>query len=366
VKDDFRTLLDDGSRSVSTHGVEIHAHAVDQLIRFGRGESAPLETLAPVPTGLVLLVMAVLGAAIGSFDRPVWMQVAATGMGAAGFALAANAAFTHGLFIPVVPPLMAEALASGLVIAIVTTRERAERRAIAGLFSRFQGGAVADEIWRQRDDFLGEGGRPVARRLTLTAMMSDLEGYTEASESLEPATLMTWINEYMHVMAELVEAHGGVVDDYAGDGIKANFGFPVPSTSEEEIDEQARAAIRCALAMGERMDALNATWRERGLPTGRCRVGIHTGPAVVGCIGGDRSLKLTSVGDTINTAARLEGFAKDDFLSESASASFRILVGPDTRRRADDAFEFVALGAHALKGKSEPMEIFRVVSNVAR
>jgi len=151
----------------------------------------------------------------------------------------------------------------------------------------------------------------VSRRLQLTALMSDLEGYTEASERLEPQTLMDWINEYINAMAQTVEAHGGVVDDYAGDGVKANFGFPVPSESEAEIDERARAAVRCALAMGARMDALNASWRERGLPTGRCRVGVFTGPAVVGCIGGDRSLKLTSVGDTINTAARLEGFAKD-------------------------------------------------------
>ena len=165
----------------------------------------------------------------------------------------------------------------------------------------------------------------------------------------------------MNAMAELVEEHDGVVDDYAGDGIKANFGFPVPSAAEDAVSADARAAVHCALAMGVRMEALNQSWRERGLPTGRCRVGIFTGPAVVGCIGGTRSLKYTSVGDTVNTAARLEGFAKDDFLSEETGAAWRVLIGDETCRRVGDVFVVRSLGAHALKGKDAPVPIHRVL-----
>jgi adenylate cyclase len=191
--------------------------------------------------------------------------------------------------------------------------------------------------------------------------MSDLEGYTAASEKMEPQVLMVWVNEYMDAMAQLVESHGGVVDDYAGDGIKANFGFPVASEGAASIDADARAAVRCALAMGARMEALNQSWSERGLPTGRCRVGVFTGPAVVGCIGATRSLKFTSVGDTVNTAARLEGFAKDDFSGEEGGVAWRILIGEETYRRIGNGFEVRSIGTHRLKGKDVALPIYRVL-----
>jgi adenylate cyclase len=191
--------------------------------------------------------------------------------------------------------------------------------------------------------------------------MSDLEGYTAASEKLEPQALMSWIDEYMSAMAQLVEEHGGSVDDYAGDGIKANFGFPVASEGDSAVDADAAAAVRCAVAMGARMEALNRSWRERDLPTGRCRVGIFTGPAVIGCIGGDRSLKLTSVGDTVNTAARLESFHKDEFQEESGDSDWRVLIGEETMRRTQGLFRVESIGEQGLKGKGSPVAIYRVL-----
>ena len=190
--------------------------------------------------------------------------------------------------------------------------------------------------------------------------MSDLEGYTAASEEMEPEQLMSWINEYMSAMAELVEEHGGVVNDYAGDGVMANFGFPLPSESEEAISNDAERAIRCALAMGEMMIELNTSWAARGLKIGRCRVGICTGPAVVGCVGARGSLKYTSVGDTVNTAARLEGFDKQGFTEETPEVAFRVLVSEESWRRTRGLFEVQELGAHSLKGKRGPVEIYRV------
>ncbi len=362
VKDTFRTVLDGPEDRPLTYGVEIHAHATDQLIRFGLGESRPLRTLGSAPAALITLLMAAIGASLGLVNRSLSVQIAIIAAAVVAFLLATDQAFSAGLFLPVVPPLLAVILASACVVTIDAALDRAERRALAGLFSRFQGPAVAEQIWRQRDEFIGPGGRPLSLRVVLTSLMSDLEGYTSASETLSPDALMSWLNEYMNAMADIVEAHGGVVDDYAGDGIKANFGFPAASETEEAIDAQASAAVRCAVAMAAKMDALNQDWRARGLPSGRCRVGLFTGPAVVGCIGGDRSLKYTSIGDTINTAARLESFAKDDFLSEGAGSSCRILIGEETFRRVEGQFEIVALGRHSLKGKQEPVPIYRVLA----
>jgi class 3 adenylate cyclase len=113
--------------------------------------------------------------------------------------------------------------------------------------------------------------------------------------------------------------------------------------------------------MGTAMDRLNEEWSERGLPTGRVRVGIYTGPAVVGILGGGKSMKYTTVGDTVNTAARLESFAKDDFSAKVERSDWRILIGAGTMERLDGAFRALDLGSHALKGKDQAVRIFRIL-----
>ena len=361
VKDSFLTPLNVGVNGGTTFGVEVHAQAVDQLIRFGHGASRPLAEPGWVLTYASIFILALVGAGLGLFGRSLWLQITGLLAISATVVYAGRALFELGWWIPVVPPLMAVLISAAAAVAILSVLERAERRQIAGLFSRFQGAVVADEIWRRRSEFIGEGDRPVARTVVLTALMSDLEGYTAASEQMEPEELMSWINEYMTAMAELVEAHGGVVDDYAGDGVMANFGFPVPSQTDEAIAGDATAAVRCAVAMGVKMRELNASWEARGLRVGRCRVGICTGPAVVGCVGAASSLKYTSVGDTVNTAARLESFDKTQFISEAPGVVSRVLVSEETWLRTRDAFEFLDLGAHSLKGKQVPTKIYRVV-----
>jgi class 3 adenylate cyclase len=178
---------------------------------------------------------------------------------------------------------------------------------------------------------------------------------------MDPETLLSWINDYMVIMANLVGDYGGVVDDYAGDGIKANFGFPIPSATESAIGKDAHNAVNCALAMGAAMDRLNADWQARGLTTGRVRIGIFTGEAVVGILCGRKSMKYTTVGDTVNTAARLESFAKDDFSSQTERGDWRILIGETTMQYLDGAFSTEDLGSHALKGKHQTTRIYRVM-----
>jgi adenylate cyclase len=350
-----------GSRGETTYGVEVHAHAVDQLIRFSKGISTPLEVLGWPATYVSIALFALLGMGVGLFGRSLLLQTTGLALASAVVVTGGGRLFAAGYWVPVVPSMFAMWIGAAVAVAVLSVLERAERRQIAGLFSRFQGRAVADEIWRRRSEFMGEGDRPSARTVILTALMSDLEGYTTASEEMEPETLMAWINEHMSAMAELVEEYGGVVDDYAGDGVMANFGFPMPSETEDAISEDAARAVRCAIAMGEKMRELNASWEARGLRIGRCRIGICTGPAVVGCVGAQDNLKYTSVGDTVNTAARLESFDKQQFIDEAPEVVSRVLVSEETWRRTRDEFEIQALGAHSLKGKRAAVKIYRVL-----
>jgi adenylate cyclase len=362
VKDHFSTPLS-ASRpdDALMLGVEVHAHATSQLIRFAHGEAEPITSWSQRAEFGWTLLWCVLGGAFGYWNRSGWFAaIAGVGGGVALFG-ACHLAIGASLWIPLVPPLLASLAAATLVTAYRAIRERAERSEVTGLFSKFLRPEVAKAIWDQRDQFIGPDDRPRAQSIVLTSLMSDLQGYTTASESMDPEALMGWINEYMVVMANLVGDHGGVVDDYAGDGIKANFGFPIPSTTEDAIGKDARNALDCALAMGAAMDRLNADWGARGLPTGRVRVGIFTGPAVVGILGGRKSMKYTTVGDTVNTAARLESFAKDDFSSQTERCDWRILIGESTMQYLDGAFRIEDLGSHALKGKHETTRIYRVL-----
>ncbi len=170
---------------------------------------------------------------------------------------------------------------------------------------------------------------------------------------------MRWIGSYMDAMAGLVERHGGIVNDFLGDGLMATFGAPIRRTREEEIDRDAQSAVACALDMAGELERLNERWREQGAPSARMRVGILTGPAIVGSLGSAERLKYATVGDTVNAAARLESFDKAAFDVESAS--FRILVGEETRRRLGGRFRTLPLGAHRLRGRGEPLEIHRVL-----
>jgi adenylate cyclase len=362
VKDEFYTAL---SASLPGDpfmlGMELHAHATLQLIRFAHGEAKPLGSWSEGWEYGWTLLWCALGGLLGCWNRSIWLSVIAGGAGLISLGVASSAALGSYLWIPVVPPLLAGVAAAGLVTTYRAIIERTERSEVTGLFSKFLRPEVAEAIWGQRDQFIGPDDRPRAQSITLTSLMSDLQGYTTASESMGAEALMEWINHYMMRMANLVGEYGGVVDDYAGDGIKANFGFPIPHDTKEAIDADARNAVSCALAMGEAMDRLNEEWRERDLPTGRVRVGIYTGPAVVGILGGGKSMKYTTVGDTVNTAARLESFAKDDFSSNAERADWRILIGSGTMERLDGAFRTLDLGSHAVKGKNEMIRIFRVL-----
>jgi adenylate cyclase len=356
VKDDFNAPY---ARARAVKGFRIHAHATDQLIRLGEGEAAPIADWdAAAETGWIVgwglagiglsLLLTSLGWAVPAFLAGC-VLIYAFGLG-----LSAS-----GVWVPTVAPAFAWTFAGGLSVGDRARREAREQRQLMALFRRFSSRRVADALWRQRDEFM-DGSRPRPQRVTITALLSDLKGYTAAAEKMEPVELMAWIDSYMDAMTRVIEAHEGHVDDYVGDGIKANFGVPVPSETEAEIAEDARRAVRCALEMGRTLERLNAEWSARGWPAGRQRIGLFTGEAVVGAIGSEQRTKYTSVGDTINTAARLEGIGGGEFDFDREDALQRILIGERTRGLVGDGFEVEDLGAHAVKGKREPLRIYRV------
>ncbi|NJO37893.1 MAG: adenylate/guanylate cyclase domain-containing protein, partial [Rhizobiales bacterium] len=131
-------------------------------------------------------------------------------------------------------------------------------------------------------------------------------------------------------------------------------------TSEEEIDADARAAVDCAIAMADALPALNAGWRAKNLPMIGIRIGIHTGPLMVGVIGSADRWQYSIIGDTANTAARLESYAKDDPRLGCDVGHCRILISDATFLRLSNGFRTESIGETSLKGKATKIGVHRV------
>jgi adenylate cyclase len=228
------------------------------------------------------------------------------------------------------------------------------------LFAQSVSPEVAQTLWQQREQFMA-GSRPHPQRLTATVLFTDLEGFTSVSECLGEQALVGWLTTYLEIMSQQVMAHGGVINKYMGDAIMALFGVPIPHTSAAEISQDAVHAVQCALAMRRELIQLNQCWQDQQQPTIRMRVGIYTGPLVAGTVGSAERLEYTVLGDTVNTAARLESYEKETFAAEDIDSPCRILIGAATLHYLGQQFETQYVGEVHLKGKEQTTTVYRVL-----
>jgi len=139
----------------------------------------------------------------------------------------------------------------------------------------------------------------------ISVMFSDVRDFTTFSEKHTPHEVVRLLNEYFTAIVPVIESHGGIVNQYIGDGLMVIFGAP-----ESQMDH-ARRAVQAAVAAIGRVHALQDRWRELGAADFRIGIGIHTGKVVVGTIGSPRRLDYTAIGDTVNTASRIESANKE-------------------------------------------------------
>jgi len=357
VKDLFYTPHTRGFQSAQpVPGVLLHAQIMGRILDMGLDGRAPMQSLSNSLESVFTLFWGLLGGIMGLRIRSVPLFFMGLSAGLVVLLALAHAAFSNNLWIPLLPPALAWVSSAAVLTAYSVGWEKRRRAALMEIFSKHVSPDVAEDIWRQRDLFL-ENGRPKPQSLTVTVLFSDLKGYTTISEKMPPASLIDWLNTYLDTMTGAVMDHSGVVDDYVGDGIKANFGVPVPRTTEEAVRRDARNAARCALAMKDEVDRLNGRYREQGLPEIGVRIGICTGSAVAGTVGSSRRMKYTTVGDTVNTAARLEAFDK----SLDAKIPCRILISESTRNLMGNGFLTQRLGEIGVKGKDKRVIAYRLL-----
>lgn len=264
-------------------------------------------------------------------------------------------AFLMGWWIPVVPPLLALIGSTVVITRYIANLERQDRQTVMDIFGRHVAPEIAEAIWHDRHQLLKKG-RLLGRKMTATVLFTDLKSFSSIAEHMDPEALISWLNEYMEAMAQLVPAHGGVIDKFIGDSVMAVFGVPIPHTTTEAIAKDAQQAVRCALAMAAALKSLNQHWQSQGQPTVAMRVGIATGTVIVGSLGSSQRQDYTTMGDSVNVASRLESYDK----SIDGSVC-RILINGETYQYTQTNFPIQTIGIARLKGREQPTAVYQVL-----
>ena len=204
---------------------------------------------------------------------------------------------------------------------------------------------LTEKILSQRDKIEGE-------RKQVTVMFCDMEGFTSLSERLGPEEAYSIMDQIYEILIHKVHDYEGTVNEMTGDGIMALFGAPIA------LEDAPQRSIRSGLAIHREMTRFSDRIKQEreGIPPIKMRIGIHTGPVVVGTLGNDLRVEFKAVGDTVNLASRMEGLAEPG----------TTYVSEETFKLTEGLFRFEAFGEKAIKGKEEPVRVYRVIAPSTR
>ena len=335
--DRHRTLLSiDSGEPDTMPGVFIHAHVLAQLLDGQRLSGLDL----PTEIALVLVLVAA-GVGLAILQIPVAARLGNGSIVIIGFWAGSFALYNRGgPLVPLALPSLGLMAAYGISSATLGYAAAKARRFVRKAFAHYVSPALVEQL-TNRPDQLVRGGE--SREVTL--IFTDVAGFTALSERLGPEVLMPLLNDYFDGMSRVVLEHDGTIDKFIGDAVVAFFGAP------GDQPDHAKRAVACALALDAFAESFRTSHSEHGFEI--TRIGVHTGPAIVGNVGGSARFDYTAIGDTVNTAARLESVNKH--------LGTRICIGGATAAAAPDA-AMRPIGELVLKGKSVGITAFEPIS----
>jgi len=321
-------------------GLSVHGELIAQMLDGKR--------LAQIPSwSLWVMALVVVGSAVlvALLESPAQRLVPMlAGLGAIYFGLPFmlhfNEVDTYGL--PAVGWLVAWIITFTVVTAAARSAGAAQRSFAQGALGKYIPRDIAEAIIDE-PDLLSLGGE----KREIYVMFSDLEGFTKMSHAIEPEMVAKLLNRYLEMLSKVVLDHGGVIDKYVGDAVVAFWGAPIAR------EDDAQRALKAGYAIwqaGEEFRAEVAAMDPDLPKIGKTRVGLHYGEAVVGNFGGETRIQYTALGDSMNTAARLEAANKP--LKSSVSASREII------EQADPDW-WVPMGRIVLRGRAQPVNIYQ-------
>jgi len=220
-----------------------------------------------------------------------------------------------------------------------------QERQIRSKMERYHSPAVIDEIVKG----VVSASETEIRNADVSILFADISGFTSVSESKKPEEVALFLSNFFSAAVDAIFAYGGTLDKFIGDAVMAFFGAPIPQ------DDHADRAIMAGLMMMERIEQWNTERAEQDLPAVKIRIGINSGPAVVGNVGTEKRVDYTVLGSSVNIASRLEsGVAKPG----------QLVISQNTLDRVVGSFETEPLGEFALKGLKQKMPVYAITATV--
>jgi adenylate cyclase len=318
-------------------GPEIQANAI-----WTAEHGFPLSSSGLIVDLMLILLMAVAPAAATLRLKPPLALLVALALGLL-FALAAQLAFNGGTMLTFVYPLFALILSALGALAVNYVLNSMERQRVHDTFSRFVPAAVVNDVLARTDQDLRLGGV----RREGTVLFCDLRGFTSFSEELPPDSVIEVLNHYLEEMSDAIMDHGGTLVAYMGDGIMAVFGAPL-----EQADHADRALAAAREMLDLRLPRFNKWLEEAGMGRGfAIGIGLNSGPVMSGQVGSKRRIEYTAIGDTTNTAARLEGMTK--------GSGHQLYVADSTRQTLEDEdTELELVGELEVRGRAHAITVW--------
>ncbi|MEE8400033.1 MAG: CHASE2 domain-containing protein [Desulfobacterales bacterium] len=320
-------------------GLEIHANVVDSILA---------EDFVYQPAAVELLdILAII---VGSLFLGISLPRTGSTFGALsfcavffGYYLLCHRVFAgSGWILNVIYPLSAYLLVYLGITAYEYFSESKQKRFIKGAFSTYLAPTVVKQLMDSPEKLVLGG-----EEREITAFFSDVQGFTRISEKLTPNELVDLLNEFLTEMTDIVLKYQGTVDKFEGDAIIAMFGAPI------DMDNHAEVAAKASVDMQKRLVELRKDWKDRGKPELEMRIGLDTGPAVVGNMGSSSRMDYTMMGNTVNTASRLEGVNK--------IYGIYTLIGETTYEQAGDAVVSREIDSVGVVGKQEPVKVYEIL-----
>lgn len=318
-------------------GVVVQAHSIAQYLE---GRASPRLGFAWIL--LTCLAMSLVGWMISLFKKGIVFNGVAAAIIIVLFWLGGMGGFTYGLpLLPLVAPTLSLALTIWMIDVLQGSAERKQRQFVQGAFSRYVSPAVVEHLLESPENLNVSG-----QRRELTFIFTDIAGFTTLSEKLTSEKLSDTLNAYLDGACAIILRYEGTVDKFIGDAIMSIFNAPVL-----QADHVSRA-VRCALELDAYAEDFRKKYNALGVPIGETRIGVHSGPAVIGNFGSSSRMDFTALGDTVNTAARTEGVNK--------YFGTRICCTQSVVDQCTDV-QFMPIGDVVLKGKLTGVGLYNPV-----
>ncbi|SDB25233.1 adenylate cyclase [Desulfonatronum thiosulfatophilum] len=320
-------------------GVEIQATFLDNFLSQDFLRDLPRELTIALVLGLCLLTALVLAI----WRSPLTGTLLGLAMLLVPVALAVTA-YHLGWWMPLLVQEAGVAAAALLGLIYNYATEGRQRRFIKNAFQQYLSPQVIEQLIADPDRLRLGGERKI-----LSIFFSDLQGFTTISEKLDPEELTALLNDYLSAMTDIIQEEGGTVDKFEGDAIIAFWNAPL------DVPDHALRAVRTALRAQARLAELRPKFRERTGHDLFMRIGINTGPAVVGNMGSHNRFDYSMLGDAVNLAARLEGVNKQFGTYTMISQATKDAVGEVLAMRE--------LGRVAVVGRAEPVTVYEPLAD---